>query len=78
MSIETTLANAEARAAEGRWKWHKQGCPQCSTAQRARKPTQMCPAGGGLYSERTAALGELIRQRELDKAPIPGQEMLFT
>lgn len=77
MSIETTLARADARAAEDRWQAHRRDCPVCVTAQRKRKPAVMCGQGSGLYRDRGATARELERQRELDKQPIPGQGALF-
>ena len=77
MSIETTLARADARAAEDRWQAHRWDCPVCVTGQRRRKPAEMCDQGSDLYRDRDATARELERQRELDKQPIPGQGALF-
>jgi len=77
MSVETTLARADAALADTRWRAHCRDCPQCVTAHRARKPDQMCVAGAGLRRAHRDADAELERQRELDLRPIPGQQALF-
>lgn len=77
MSIETTLARTQAMHAGVRWHGHRRDCPRCVTAQRARKPDQMCVAGVSLYQAHREAEAELTRQIELDQQPIPGQEGLF-
>lgn len=77
MSIETTRARADAMHAGSRWHGHRNNCPQCVTAQRARKPDGMCAGGGPLYAAHRNAEAELTRQIELDSQPIQGQEALF-
>jgi hypothetical protein len=77
VSIETTQARADAALADSRWHGHRQGCPPCITAYRARKPAQMCIDGAELYRARKEADAELARQRELDLQPIPGQGTLW-
>jgi hypothetical protein len=63
--------------AGARWYGHRQDCPQCVTASRARKPDRMCAAGAPLYAAHRQAEADLTRQAELDKQPIPGQETLW-
>lgn len=77
MSIETTRARAQAMHAGTCWYGHRRDCPQCVTAQRARKPDRMCDAGRPLYAAHRQAEAELARQIELDKQPTPGQETLW-
>lgn len=77
MSRETTEALAAARACGLRWADHARHCPACTRAVRARKPGQCCPDGAVLYEGRRAADAELTRNREADKAPLPGQAALF-
>jgi hypothetical protein len=79
MSWETTEARAAAREADRDWREHKRSCPVCDSAQRARKPAAMCAAGSDLYRDRDRAetAAEVPRQRELDRQPIPDQEVLF-
>lgn len=78
VSIQTTLARAEARGAEEGWAAHKFGCARCSEAQHTRHMDQACPDGWKLYRHRRDALAGLARQRELDRQPIDGQGELFT
>jgi hypothetical protein len=77
MSMETTLARIEARKAEEDWQDHRLGCAPCVNAVRRRQLGWMCRAGSAIYRARNAAAKELVRQRELDKQPSPGQEALF-
>lgn len=77
MSLQLTLANAEQRAADERWRWHKLGCPGCSSAQHSRKPEQMCSGGIVLYSDLKARERELAEERRLERMPLAGQEGLF-
>lgn len=77
MSLQLTLANAEHRAADERWRDHKLGCPPCSAAQHTRKPEGMCRGGGVLYVSLKARERELTEERRLERLPMPGQEGLF-
>jgi hypothetical protein len=77
VSYETTIANAKARAAEHEWKWHRQGCVDCTKGARTRKREAMCDTGLMLYDEHRAAQSELTENQRLDKQPIPGQQALL-
>jgi hypothetical protein len=77
VSYETTIANAKARAAEHEWKWHRQGCPVCTAAARARKREAMCDPGLALYDKHRTAQAELAENRRADKAPVPGQQAML-
>jgi len=69
--METTLARGAAREAEAAWKIHRRNCVTCS-----RPRDERCVSGGKLWKVYAEARGELARQRELDLAPIDGQEVL--
>lgn len=71
MSLQTTLARGEVRHWEREWAEHKQGCPKCSRRQ------ERCGHGGSIWGQLAIARGNLKREREADKAPIPGQDGLF-
>ena len=77
MSIETTLARAQAMHAGTCWYDHRRDCPQCVTAQRARKPYRLCTAGAPLYAAHRQAEADLTRHIKLDKQPMAGQEAMF-
>jgi len=77
MSLETTLARAEANAREQAWKAHKRECPQCSIAAGRRQWAALCPAGACARDAHQEAQGELAESRRLDKLPSPDQEALF-
>lgn len=74
MSKETTDARYAARDAERAWKEHKQNCPWCMFPQGQRNP---CAAGKPLRDGMRDAQAEARHQRELDKAPMAGQQSLF-
>ena len=77
MSLETTLARAEANAREQAWKAHKRECPRCSAAAGARKWDELCPAGLACHDCLVIARRELAENRKLDKMPSPDQEALL-
>ena len=77
VSGETAEARNVARQAERAWKEHLAGCPKCEISVRSRQPDLKCRDGQALYGIRTDANRELARNRDLDKQPAPGQEMLF-
>lgn len=77
MSVETTRARGQAMYAGLRWYGHRDDCPQCATAQSARKPDRMCADGAPLYAAHREAELSLTRQIELDEQPGLGQEVLF-
>jgi hypothetical protein len=78
MNLQLVLARAAAESADRRWRQHRPECPKCSSAQRARAPGMMCGAGRKLYDDMKACQADLVRERELDKLPLPGQQALFT
>jgi hypothetical protein len=73
VSIETTEAQAAARQAEQAWKWHKPGCPSCSSRRRVPK----CAVGDRLYREATQLRADAQALSAADKAPGPGDAALF-
>lgn len=76
MSLETTLARAEAEQAAHNWLGHRKHCPACDEAVARRRWDQLCRQGTGLHVIKRTADAELKRKRELDKQPAPGQEAL--
>ena len=77
MSLETTMARAEARHQETQWKLHIKDCPRCTRAARGRQWHDLCGFGRPIRDAKTAADRELKTSRELDKQPAPDQEALF-
>ena len=77
VSIQLTLARAEARAAEEAWRDHLDGCPPCSRWRRRLKGQQPCRTGRETYDHHKACDETLKRERDLEKKPWPGQEALF-
>ena len=77
VSYELTMARADHSAAEKRWKDHRLGCTTCSTASHSRKSLP-CGYGHELLEDRREAAARLRREQELERAPVPGQEPLFT
>lgn len=77
MSLETTLTRAEAREMDRRWRAHKLQCPACQRAIRARRYSELCREGKAARENKRLADAELRRNREADKAPIPGQGTLL-
>jgi hypothetical protein len=77
MSWQTTQARFDARQAERAWKDHQLGCPQCSRAYRSRRTDDICGPGAELRRAWGHALRELARNREEDRKPITGQDVLF-
>ena len=77
MSLQTTLARAEARHQQTQWKLHLQGCPRCYRAMRGRAWADLCKFGTPIRNDKIAAERELAHRRELDKLPSPDQETLF-
>jgi hypothetical protein len=76
-SMETTLANADARAAERDWRNHRLWCPKCSTAVRSRRWSELCNTGQPVYEAHRDAQYQLAESRKLDRAPSPDQVPLF-
>jgi hypothetical protein len=66
VSLQTTLAQADARIAEDKVKGHRLNCARC----RPRKP---CETAAELKVRATLARTEARRQKELDGQPAPGQ-----
>lgn len=78
MSLQTTLAGAEALYWERKWRDHRQHCPQCMTASRQRSAKNPpCPTGGPIYAAHRQAQVEYASQKQLDKQPVDGQDALF-
>jgi len=78
MSLQLTLANANYAAALDKWRDHKLGCPPCSQAQHTRKPDGMCRSGQLMYADWKLCERDLLTERRLARAPMPGQEALFS
>jgi hypothetical protein len=76
VSIETTLARAEERAARDRWDDHLRGCPPCSRWNSRQRGQMGCSAGRDLRAGYKASQAALKASRELDRQPI-GMEPLF-
>lgn len=73
MSRETDAALEQARGAAADWRAHRNACPKCTTAVRARKTLECCAAGRPLLAAKRNADIKLSRNRELDRQPTPGQ-----
>ena len=73
VSIQTTQARAEVRHWETQLKQHRAGCPRCRPA---RSPDP-CHSGLAITGQLAVAKGNLKREVEADKAPIPGQMTLL-
>ena len=77
MSLQTTLARAEALECERRWRDHKANCPVCTRAVRSRRWAEMCGEGGRLRRDWKETVVILAHERKLDRQPAPGQTTLF-
>jgi hypothetical protein len=77
VSMETTLARAEARAAQRDWRNHRLWCPECGTAARSRRWAALCNTGQEVYEAHREARHLLAESRRLDKFPSPDQAPLF-
>jgi hypothetical protein len=77
MSLETTLARAEADAAAEDWRLHKRHCPRCAHRARIREWQWLCPEGMKTRDANVAAMARLAEERRLDRLPSPDQERLF-
>lgn len=77
MSIQLTLARAAFRAAEADWKDHVRHCPRCCRAARSRHWDSLCGAGTSRRQDLRDTRSAVEQERELDKAPMPGQEPLW-
>ena len=77
MSLQATLARAEAEAAAERWLAHKRHCARCAYRARIRDWGWLCLDGARLREASTAAARDLAEARRLDKLPPPGQAALF-
>jgi hypothetical protein len=77
VSMETTLARAEAQAAERDWRNHRLWCSRCSAEARSRHWDQLCNAGAFKFADHQAAQRALAKNRRLDKLPSPDQAPLF-
>jgi hypothetical protein len=77
MSLETTIARGVARDAEQEWQQHRKACPWCQPVARKRRYDLLCLDGASLRRERDETRAEAAHQAEMDKQPIPGQEVLF-
>jgi hypothetical protein len=76
VSLQTTLARAEARHWGDQWRDHRLHCPPCSAAVAKRRWGDLCSAGAEVREQRRAADRELTANRRLDKNPLTGQEAL--
>lgn len=65
------------RAAERAWRVHRPACTACSAAAGARRWAALCAQGAGLREDMRAAGQRLANEREADRAPAPGQGVLF-
>ena len=78
MSLRTTLARAEARAARAAWDFHRHNCPPCSRwVIQPRGGNRGCDTGIRLRTHAQATERQLKREREADRQPAPGQEGLW-
>lgn len=77
MSLQLTLARAEMRAAEEDWADHRMHCPLCTAAARGRQWDHLCGAGTRCRNRATEAARAVKREQAADKAPLPGQDMLW-
>jgi hypothetical protein len=76
-SRETREARTAAQLAEDEEQRHRRDCFQCIKAVRQRHPDDRCAEGRELDAAKRETAARLRQERELDKAPIPGQEALF-
>jgi hypothetical protein len=77
MTLQTTLARAEARHWDDQWRDHRLHCPPCSAAVAKRRRNDLCPAGAEVREQRRLASRALAANRRLDKIPPAGQETLL-
>jgi len=68
---ETRAALAASVQATSTYELHAAGRPHC------RKRAPVCPAGDALWADKLYTARELRHQRELDRAPAPGQVALW-
>ena len=78
MSLQTTLARAEADAADGIWQRHRKTCHVCGPVARKRQYDQLCPDGKAALQDRNDLRDAAEREALLDKQPMPGQDAMFT
>jgi hypothetical protein len=74
---ETREARFEAQQADSEEREHRRGCIDCIRAVRQRKPGDRCVEGRQLAGAKQQTPRRYAEERELDKAPIPGQAPLF-
>ena len=77
MSMEMTLARAEATAREQDWTLHKRHCPRCAHRARVREWQWLCPDGMKIRTAHVTAQARLAAERKLDRMPSPDQGALF-
>lgn len=77
MSIQTALAEGEARERERQWRAHKTDCAICGRKRTRARDRRACRVGTALnaaaVTARVLARAEAIK----DAAPAPGQLSLF-
>lgn len=72
MSIETTLAQNEARERDRQWRVHKRDCSTCGARNHKR-----CRVGMALSAAADSARARARAQAEQDRQPSDGQLPLF-
>ena len=77
MSLQTTLAMAEAAACEQEWAAHKRHCARCAHRARIREWQWLCPEGTKIRDAHVTAQAVLAENRRLDRQPSPGQGTMF-
>jgi hypothetical protein len=77
MSLQLTLARAEARAADLAWRDHVAHCPPCDRVKARMKGAQCCTRGEILRGFKRHADAVLREERRLEKGSWPGQEAMF-
>lgn len=77
MSLESTLARADARTADDAWKQHRRQCATCSPAARRRRWDELCARGTELRTAQAQAADVLKQQLALDRQSDPRGLKLF-
>jgi hypothetical protein len=76
-TLSTRLARQDLARARADTRLHDRACVTCAAAARRREPDERCAEGQGLDSALTAARGQLAAEVAADRAPDPGQEVLW-
>lgn len=74
VSYQATMAQAAAKDAERALRTHIGGCVPCGSSR--GQQAKMCTTGRNLTTSAAAAKREAALQRQLDRAPAPGQGTL--